>query len=336
MFKEAPCFWHQKTLPFWVRIFYPFLWIVQFLYDLVTILRIKRVAPYKLKTSVICIGNINLGGTGKTPTCLALYDVLKDIFHGSECHFLTRGYKGFLKGPVQVDPLLHKSEDVGDEALLLAKKAKTWVSYSRKEGGVNAQNEGATHVIMDDGFQNPSLFKDLSLLVVDGTMGFGNQKVFPLGPLREKLKEALKRAHGIVLIGRDLYGAQDLIFSYAPNLPIIKAHFEPPQKAQKEFFKRRVFGFAGIGAPQKFYQTLQELGAEIIDFVSFPDHYTYPKSVLEKLQKEAQKAKAILVTTEKDYVRLPLFAREYIEFLPVSLVFDDKVKLVRILKEKIR
>ncbi len=283
---------------------------------------------------MICVGNVSLGGAGKTPTCLALYDVVSEVYPEASSHFITRGYKGSLKGPVLVKEN-HTSLDVGDEALLLDQKAPTWVARFRKSGGKKAEKSGATHLIMDDGLQNPSLFKDLSLIVVDGFFGFGNQHIFPMGPLRENLKESLEGAEGLILIGNDIYGVQELVSRLAPRLPIIKAHFEVDQKIQKVFYKKSVIGFAGIGFPDKFYKTLQDINANILDFISFPDHYKYPAYVLRDLVLKAQKSGAVLVTTEKDYVRLPDSFQKSVSVVPITLVFDDKTKLMNILKGKI-
>ncbi len=332
MFKTPPFFWYQKNSSRSLKYLYPILWIGRLLYLFFSVQKKKRISPVTLNIPVICVGNVSLGGTGKTPTCLALYDVILEIYKEASCHFLTRGYKGSIKGPLRVKED-HNSDAVGDEALLLFQKAPTWVSRSRKAGGKKAEEAGATHLIMDDGFQNPDLFKDVSLIVVDGFFGFGNQCVFPMGPLREGLEEALGRAQGLVLIGEDTYGVQVLISRLAPTLPIIKAHFEPSLKAQQEFYKTKVIGFAGIGFPDKFYKTLQALNAEVLDFIPFPDHYKYPARVLKDLQFKAQKAGALLVTTEKDYVRLPNFFQKYVSVVPITLIFEDKIKLMKILKD---
>lgn len=332
-------FWYSKSSSFFSRcaapFFYVFLGFFSWVYVLGGFLKKRRVRPVFLKIPVICVGNVNVGGTGKTPTCLALWDVLSEISKESTGHFLTRGYKGYLKGPVEVDLKVHKSDAVGDEPLLLAQKSKTWVSKSRKAGGLEAQKRGAGHIIMDDGLQNEELHKDLSLIVVDGHFGFGNQHVFPLGPLRESLKKALQRAQGIVLIGEDLYGVQSLLSSLAPSLPLIKAHLRPSLQSKRMLQGKKVVGFAGIGFPEKFYKTLEGMEAEILGFYSFPDHYVYKKEDLEKLYHAAQESGSILVTTQKDYVRLPFWFQKKVHGVSVALDFENKESLVQLLKERI-
>ncbi|HQS84274.1 MAG: tetraacyldisaccharide 4'-kinase [Alphaproteobacteria bacterium 16-39-46] len=332
MFKGPPFFWYQKRASLSFKLLSPLLWIGQFFYGFFSSLKRKKSTSLKLNIPVICVGNVSLGGAGKTPTCLALYEIILETHPGASSHFITRGYKGSLKGPVLVKED-HTSLDVGDEALLLSQKAPTWVARFRQLGGKKAEKAGSTHLIMDDGLQNPSLFKDLSLIVVDGFFGFGNQHIFPMGPLRENLKESLERAQGIILIGDDIYGVQELVSRLVPSLPIIKAHFEVDQKIQKEFYKKSVIGFAGIGFPDKFYKTLQDINANILDFISFPDHYKYPTYVLRDLVLKAQKTGAVLVTTEKDYVRLPDSFQKSVSVVPITLVFDDKTKLMHLLRE---
>ncbi|MBS0185873.1 MAG: tetraacyldisaccharide 4'-kinase [Proteobacteria bacterium] len=332
MFKNPPLFWYKKKRSLSFIVLYPFLWFGQFFYRFFSSLKRKNTKSLKLNIPVICVGNVNLGGVGKTPTCLALSDLILEEYKNAACHFITRGYKGSLKGPVRVRED-HTSFEVGDEALLLSQKSPTWVSRFRKLGGKKAEEEGATHLIMDDGFQNPSLFKDISLIVVDGFFGFGNQHIFPMGPLREDLQEAFNRAQGLIVIGKDLYGIQEITSRLSPKLPILKAHFEVDQKIKHAFDKKNVIGFAGIGFPEKFYKTLEELNANILDFIAFPDHYKYSISTLRNLESKAQKSDALLVTTEKDYVRLPKSFKKKVSFIPIDLVFEDKAKLINILRK---
>jgi tetraacyldisaccharide 4'-kinase len=282
--------------------------------------------PVRVERPVICVGNINLGGAGKTPIVLALARALSA--RGVKPHLLTRGYGGSEAGPLRVDPSRHAFAQVGDEALLLAEAASTWVAHDRVRGARAAIAAGADLVILDDGLQNPGLAKDFSLAAVDGEYGFGNGHVLPAGPLREPLSAGLARVQAAVLIGQDRHG---LGAELARRVPVLEARLEPDPAVGTAFAGKRVLAFAGIGRPEKFFATLEGLGAILVGRVPFPDHHAYRPAEIERLLADAARENAILVTTAKDRVRLPRAALGRIEILPVSLVWRDPPKLEALL-----
>jgi len=276
--------------------------------------------PYRARVPVICVGNLVLGGAGKTPVVESLARLLTE--RGRNPTILSRGYGGALAGPVRVDPTRHGAAEVGDEPLLLARAAPVVVARDRAAGARAAGDAGC--LIMDDGFQNPSLTKDLSLLVIDGGYGIGNGRVFPAGPLREPAARGLARADAAVLIGADRTGI-------APHLA------KPPLRARlaaingADFAGRDVIAFAGIGRPDKFFTSLTESGARIVARHAFPDHHPYRETELLGLANAAAVTGAMLVTTEKDHVRLPPAWRQRIARLAVTLVWEDEARLAELL-----
>jgi tetraacyldisaccharide 4'-kinase len=283
------------------------------------------VQPFKLPVPVICVGNLVAGGAGKTPTALAIGALLKS--QGVTAHFLTRGYKGKLGGPLLVNAREHSARDVGDEALLLADMLPTWVSRDRVAGGKAAVNAGAEFIVMDDGFQNPSLQKDVSFLVIDGAYGFGNERLMPAGPLREPIAEAEKRATAIVMFGQDKHNVLHYISPY-------KSVLDAKIRASDSAFILRgkpVVAFAGIARPRKFYRTLQEMGCEVRHMTSFADHHVFRRREIMHLLDKARALDCPLVTTTKDYVRLPKDLRIEVFSLSVEAVFSEPDALWRIL-----
>ena len=281
--------------------------------------------PTRVGIPVICAGNLVAGGAGKTPTALALGALLKA--QGDTPHFLTRGYGGELKGPVQVDPSRHSAVDVGDEALLLAAQGPTWVSHDRVVGARAAEAAGATVIVMDDGFQNPKLAKDLSFIVIDGGYGFGNGRLMPAGPLRERLADGFARAQAVVLIGEDQRNVAMLLDG---NLPILGAKLEPDESARR-LAGRTVLAFAGIARPAKFYDTLRRLGCNIALSQDFPDHHPYTPDEIMALCESASSFGALPVTTEKDLVRFPPEARGMVETVRVRLIWDNQAAVAALL-----
>lgn len=277
--------------------------------------------PVDAGVPVICVGNIVAGGAGKTPTAIAILKRLAKA--GVAAHVLTRGYGGREKGPIRVDLARHDASAVGDEALLLARVAPTWVGADRVASARAAVAAGAKTLVMDDGFQNPSLKKDVSLIVVDGGYGLGNGMPIPAGPLREGVGSALARCQGVVLVGGGEPGPFD-------GATILKARLAPTAEALV-FANQTVFAFAGIGRPEKFFATLRALGCRLVGAVPFPDHYHYAPDMVMRLVEAAADAKAELVTTEKDGVRLPPEARAMVKAVPVELEFEDAAALDRLL-----
>jgi len=300
-------------------------------------LRQRLIRPFRLPVPVICVGNVTVGGAGKTPTVLALLRIINDRMGARPvAHALTRGYGGRLAGPVRVDPDRHTADDVGDEALLLARAAPTWVARDRTAGALTATAAGAQIVVLDDGFQNPSLAKDLSLLVVDGASGFGNGRVMPAGPLREPVRAALARAHGVVIVGDDRADVEARVRTERADLPVLAARVVPAPTVAETLKGRRVLAFAGIARPEKFFATLDAIGAEIVDRHSFADHHRFGEAEIALLEAEAKRRDALLVTTEKDHVRLDPHSRARITALPIAIAFADEAALERLLAPMLR
>ena len=274
---------------------------------------------------VVCVGNIVVGGAGKTPVAMSL------ARHLPGTHFLSHGYGGSERGPLRVDLARHDHRQVGDEALLLARVAPTWVARDRVAGARAAAEGGASCVIMDDGYQDPSLAKDVSLLVVDGHVGFGIKRCVPAGPLREPVEAGLSRAQAVVLVGEDKAGVTALL----GGKPILHARLEPEADAGT-LAGQRVLAFAGIGRPAKFFQTLQALDVELIDTRAFADHHPYTPAEIDRLAASAAAQEARLVTTAKDFVRLPPERRDEVEVLRIAVVWDDEVALARVLAPVMR
>jgi len=275
--------------------------------------------PYRAPVPVICVGNLVAGGSGKTPVVLSLAARLRQ--RGTDVQVVTRGYRGRLAGPVSVDPQVHDASAVGDEALLLAAVAPTWVARDRPAGIRAACEAGAELILLDDGLQNPGFAKNLSLLAVDARYGFGNGRVIPAGPLREPIEAGLGRSDAVVLIG-DGPAPAELRHSALPLLP---AQLAPV--AGERFAGRRVVAFAGIGRPAKFFATLHALGAAVVAAKPFPDHHRFSAPELAALRRDADAADAMLVTTAKDWVRLPAAERDGIEILAVELRWREPAAL---------
>jgi tetraacyldisaccharide 4'-kinase len=269
----------------------------------------------------ICVGNLTAGGAGKTPVVLSLAAMLRA--RGRRPHILSRGYGGSRKGPLQVDPTRHSASEVGDEPLLLAAAAPCWIGADRIASARGAIDAGADLLLLDDGFQNPALRYDVALVVIDGGYGIGNGRVMPAGPLREPVAPAFERASAVVMIGAC---AQRLD---AGRLPILAAQLAPIEA--DSLAGQRVVAFAGIGRPAKFFATLTALGADIAERQGFADHYRYTELDLHTLDALAQANTATLVTTEKDWVRLPPTWRDKIRALKVALCWDDDTALDRVL-----
>jgi tetraacyldisaccharide 4'-kinase len=250
---------------------------------------------------VLCVGNPTMGGAGKTPTAILASEILTQA--GAKPFLLSRGYGGYLAGPVRVDADTHRSAEVGDEPLLLARAAPTIVSRDRVAGAAAARDQGAGIIVMDDGFQNPSLYKDRSLLVIDARRGFGNGKVFPAGPLRAPLAPQLAKADALMLIGEPDAARLDARITASP-LPTFHGTLVPDAAELAALQGLRVLAFTGIGSPDKFFATLTDAGIEVVERHPFPDHYRYTPADAKTLLTRAHKAGLTLITTEKDRVRL--------------------------------
>ncbi len=294
-------------------------------YDALARLRDWGTTPWRAPVPILCVGNLTVGGAGKTPTVLTVAECLKK--QGLEVACLSRGYGGRERGPLLVDPDRHRASDVGDEPLLLARVAPTWIARDRRDGARAAIAEGADIVVLDDGLQNPSLRKDLSLVVIDGGYGFGNGRVLPAGPLREPVERGLARAGAVVLIGDDMRGVADML---PAGLPVLRARLEPDDSALY-LRGRSVAAFAGIGRPAKFFQTLRDIGAEVTEVTEFADHHPYTEGEIRRLAETARRRDATLVTTAKDFVRLPGSTRSLAIAVGVRLRFAEAEALDRLL-----
>jgi tetraacyldisaccharide 4'-kinase len=283
-------------------------------YALATRQRVRR-SGWRAPVPVICVGNIGVGGAGKTPVALALARMLAAA--GRNPHFLTRGYRGRAAGPVRVDAARDNARAVGDEPLLLAEVAPTWVARDRAAGARAAVAAGAGCIVMDDGFQNPALAKDLALVVVDGGYGFGNERMIPAGPLREPVAAGIARADAIVLVGEDETGAA----GHFAGKPVLRARIVPGEAGQR-FRGKDVVAFCGIGRPEKFFATLRALGARVAEEMPYPDHHAFRDAEIMLILEVAAKHRAVAVTTEKDFARLSPDARRMIETLPVRIEFE--------------
>ena len=319
----APNFWTNKGLISTALLPLSFIWVVA------GQLRQMLAKTETADLPVVCVGNILVGGTGKTPVTAALCRLLKE--QGYAPCILTRGYKGKRTGPVFADPALHTTDDIGDEAVMLALSNNVCVCADRIKGAsfIAAQNKFDV-IIMDDGMQNPWLHKDITLTVFDGGAGAGNQRILPAGPLREPLNTGIAKAHAAIINGQDETGLSELL----PNtLPQFKGKLYPDQKLAKALGKKRFIAFAGIGRPKRFFETVANTGAEVVRTLSFADHHNYSEADLSRLQQEAWTNGADLITTHKDWVRLPPDWRARVSALPVTFRFspNDKSALLKLI-----
>lgn len=316
---KTPPHWNSKNLISGLLL--PLGW----LYNLATKLNIRFKHSNQVDKKVICIGNLTAGGTGKTPVAISIASILQNLGHRP--FFVSRGYGGSLKN-VLVDSQKHKAFEVGDEPLLLSKQAPVIVNPLRYQGALKAIELGADTIIMDDGFQNPGLKKDLSFLVFDGGFGYGNGRPIPSGPLRESLNDGLKRAQAIIIIGEDKHNLkQEFHF-----LPIFQGYISPkPIKTTNH----KAIAFAGIGRPEKFYHSMRTLGFDLVETIDFPDHHQYSIKELEQLISQAQAKNALLYTTSKDYVKIPSILQSQFKVLEIEITWQEKSALVDFIKKNI-
>lgn len=315
---RAPRFWETKN--FIALLLKP----LSYGWQAATCLRHLTTKPYHAPMPVLCIGNVVAGGAGKTPVAL---DLLQRLHRrGIAAWALTRGYGGQQSGPLLLDRQHHTATEVGDEALLLAEIAPTIVARNRPDGARLAAAHSAPVLVLDDGLQNPSLAKDLSLLVIDGVYGIGNGQILPAGPLRESLSSAIDRCHATVIIGDDRHDVTSML---PKTKPVLRARFVPDNVTT--FSGQPVLAFAGIGRPEKFAASLREAGADVRALRSFPDHHPYTSAEMARLIADAAAAKARLATTAKDYVRVPAEFRDQVAVFRIKLAWDNAQEIENLL-----
>ena len=329
---HEPAFWYRPSS--WIsRLLMP----LGALYGLVAGQRLQR-QGFDAGIPVLCVGNYHVGGAGKTPMVLALTKMLRDL--GETPVVLSRGYGGRLRGPIKVDPERHAAADVGDEPLMLARTVPVVVARDRIGGVALARSQGASVLLMDDGFQNPAIAKDASLIVIDSDRGLGNGRVFPAGPLRAPLPPQLERTDALIVVGDGAAAKTVAAAIAARGKPVLSAHLRADDASLAPLRGKRVLAFAGIGDPIRFFRTLRANGIEVIRERAFADHHPFSKSEIETLITEAKRDALTLVTTEKDLARLrsgegvPCWAKDIVPFA-VTLEFDGAAQLRKFMSEQL-
>jgi tetraacyldisaccharide 4'-kinase len=329
---REPAFWHAPSS--WKS---HLLRPLGALYGAITAQRLRR-KGFDAGVPVFCVGNYHVGGAGKTPTVLALAKILREL--GEVPVVLSRGYGGRLRGPVMVDPARHSAAAVGDEPLMLAPQIPVAVSRDRINGVALARSQRASVILMDDGFQNPSIAKDASLIVIDGERGLGNGFVFPAGPLRAPLLPQLARTDALIVVGDGVAGKAVAAEVAARDGLVLSSRLVPDARSLGQLEGKRALAFAGIGDPERFYRTLRSAGIEVVREQSFADHHPFTESEIERLLADAKAEQLTLVTTEKDFARLrgsgevPGILGDIVPF-KVTLEFADAEALRRFLADRL-
>ena len=322
---KAPAFWYEKQ-----HLFSNLLTPLSFLYEWGQKKHSRNQETFRASIPIICVGNLTVGGSGKTPCVQSLLELIKDCQIAKNPCILSRGYGGTKNNHfVSEEDTYH---DVGDEPFLLSGIAPVMVAQNRAEGAKLIAEKGHDMIIMDDGYQNQQLYKDLSFLVVDGKVGFGNQKLLPAGPMRETLESGLERASALIIINEDSYGIRSLLPS---SLPVFEAVIEPDRKNIRT--EERYIGFCGIAHPQKFQRTIEAMSIDLVELIDYPDHYNYSRQDITTLLNKAKNQDARLVTTEKDYVRLLQYPEllSLLDTVPIKLKWQEENNVKAFLKERL-
>lgn len=306
---KTPKFWHSDN--FLARALLPLSWLYGYGYRL----KQQFQKPYTSTLPVLCVGGVVAGGSGKTPVLQALLKLIMEHKIYERPVILTRGYGGILRGLVVVDPSVHTAKDVGDEAMIHAQYANVIVAKNRADGAMLAEMMGADILLMDDGLQNTSLHKDISFLVINSHQSLGNGFLLPAGPLREPLQDALEKCEAVIETG----GGHGFDNALKTSMSVISSH-------NKDI---SYFGFAGLGHPEKFKQTLIDNGFKLAGFKEFSDHHPYTESDIKKLLHLAGTHR--LITTQKDAMRIPAQYQTMIDVLMIELSFDNPEKILEIL-----
>jgi tetraacyldisaccharide 4'-kinase len=329
---REPAFWHRPS-----SLSALLLSPLGALYGVVAARRLAR-DGFEAGIPVLCVGNYHVGGAGKTPTVLALTKLLRDV--GETPIVLSRGYGGRLRGPIKVDPDRHAAADIGDEPLMLARTVAVVVARDRIAGLALAKSQGASVILMDDGFQNPAIAKDTSLIVIDGARGLGNGHVFPAGPLRAPLLPQLARTDALIVVGDGSAAKPVAAAIAARGRLVLSAHLRADDGSVASLRGKRVLAFAGIGDPNRFFGTLRGSGVEVVQERAFPDHHPFSESEIETLIADAKRDRLTLVTTEKDLARLrtaeelPGRAKDIVPFA-VRLEFEDVALLQKFVSDQL-
>ncbi|SEE04683.1 tetraacyldisaccharide 4'-kinase [Bradyrhizobium erythrophlei] len=329
---REPAFWHRPSS--WTS---QLLRPLAALYGAVAARRMQR-SGIDAGIPVICVGNYHVGGAGKTPTVLALAKLLREL--DERPVVLSRGYGGRLAGPVKVDRDHHTAADIGDEPLMMAATLPVVVSRDRAAGLALARAQNASVILMDDGFQNPSVIKDACLIVIDATRGVGNGRVIPAGPLRAPLSPQLERTDALIVVGEGSGAKKIAADLVSRGKPVLSAHLRPDVASLSALRGQRVLAFAGIGDPARFFNSLRASGVDVVRNTAFADHHAFTKDEIAQLVADARGDALTLVTTEKDLARLrgpagmPAWAQAIVPFA-VTLQFADAAALRRLVTDQL-
>jgi len=320
---KMPSFWYASHFEVKSKTVSLALWPLSYAYRFACLLDRAATIQYKSRLPVICIGNVTMGGGGKTPTARAVFNFVKEHGRFKNPCFLMRGYRGNASGPLEVDPKVHTVWDVGDEALMQVRYGPVIVSRNRRQGAKLAEQRGYDLIIMDDGFQNYSLYKTLSILVVDGSFGFGNGLCFPAGPLREPVPQAVSRAQMAIVINPDKhFDSRQLrsIGKFDAELELL----HKKDQAEEDTDKKSVIAFAGIARPEKFFTALEHSGYSVHARFAFGDHHTYTHDQLKRITQRAEKDNLQVITTEKDWIKLAESWKRKIGYIKIAVKLDEQ------------